>query len=258
MTRAGYSVADLTELANYPAINRKTDQPIAVGSENAWYIYKSTETAGEDLPNIVEPSDGSGRYLRMHVAPSGGAGNGGGGTIGIISAPPTSAPSGIGEMLAQNTVTLDAYNFPADYDPEITLTLSYRLTRRAMWIATTASASGWQRLAVMPTILEFLNIAVREDLPDWLPSFNDSLKFNLRSQLGVHPTHEGEVLELYLRSQNNLVHYHVRFFAYAASGSYWIDENEAPPSIAPHLAWIEGSYGYSYDDIADPNWDPPE
>lgn len=250
MSRAGYSVADLTELANYPANYRREDQPIAVGSENCWYIYKPAETAAEDLPDIVEPTDNNGRYLRMHQAASGGGG--GGAAVPIVSSPPTGTPSAIGALAAQNEQNSGTYSFSDFYDPQITRTLDWEFTRRCLWVATGLSGSSWRRISSQPSILEYTNVAAASNDPDQVV-FTLQNDVAIREFLGVHPAFEGEQLTIFYRSTNGLAYSCRSLIAVAiAPDIFWpIGNTSYTPSVSPNLHWLQLSVDAFQND---PNW----
>lgn len=250
MTRAGYSVADLTELASYPASYRREDQPIAVGSENCWYIYKPDDTTAADIPNVIEPDDNNGRYIRMHQATPGGPGGpGGAAAVPIVTSPPTSTPSAVGALVAQNEQDSGTWSFPDLYDPLITRTVDWEFTRRCLWVATGTGSSSWRRLSSQPSTLEFTDVQAFSNDP--YENFSLSADIAIRDILGIHPAFEGEQLMTFYRSVNGLAYRWALMIAFVVAPDIYWPFGAYTPTVSPDLHWRQSDSGSAQND---PNW----
>jgi hypothetical protein len=254
MARAGYSVANLTELANYPANYRREDQPIVVGSEDAWYIYKPASSATVDLPSIAGTYDNNGRWFRMQAAaPSGGPGGGSGGAEALlVTAPPTSTPSAIGAIAVQNTISSGTLNF-IGYD-SVAYSIPWTFERRSTWCATGTGATSWIRSGVAPSVLVYDNVVSYYSDPvdgnlNW-PSVLTEYETRFRTNFDIHPEYEGELLIVRFRAASNLAYAWKRYLAMPITENAW-NSYGGIPTISPDLIWAEESSGGG---VNDPNW----
>lgn len=245
MSSPGFVKVDLDALAAIPAADRRPDLPIAVGAEDAWYIYKDAATGAEDRPNIVEPDDSVGRWFRMQATNADpGGGGGGAATIAVVSAPPTSTPSGAGDARAQNTGTTATYSTEyqdANFDV-VTFDLDYRTTQRALWVANGSSASSWFRAAYTPSIIEYLNITDRFE-QNFATGVYGNRAVALRAVFGVHPMFIGEILNEFFQAPDG-TSFMQTYIAVGVPDDYWPDSNSYTPSTNPRIHWEPMGSGY--------------
>ncbi len=63
-------VADLTALSGIAANRRSDKLPVFVVAEKVWYVFDSASSATADALNVVQPSSGTGRWIRTKTKTS--------------------------------------------------------------------------------------------------------------------------------------------------------------------------------------------
>jgi hypothetical protein len=239
MPSPGFVKADLDALAAIPAADRRPDLPIAVGTEDAWYIYKENANDTESRPNIVEPDDATGRWYRMQAtnADPGGGGPGGAANIPVYATAPTTAPSGNGDARAQDTITTATINL-FNFELQAISAIDYKIQRRAIWIAEGSTIGSWKQFGAVPTTLEYTNIVGYSNAWQNLQFSQGIPEMVLRFDLGCHPSFIGEKLIEFYRTPSGLSQQSRYYTAGPIGLHHWSFYNGgALPAVNPELYW---------------------